>query len=115
MRKRLTRKNDAMRRVHPTLGASPALSLYGYFELGELRIISSGAGDKWEHVSVSCADRCPTWDEMCRVKAVFWGEDETVLQFHPRDAEYINHHPFCLHLWKEAGKNHRLPPSSLVG
>ncbi|MCX8016968.1 MAG: hypothetical protein N2690_03550, partial [Rhodocyclaceae bacterium] len=32
-----------------------------------LRVIASHE-DGWEHVSVSRPDRCPTWEEMCRVK-----------------------------------------------
>jgi hypothetical protein len=35
-----------------------------------LRVIASD-GEGWEHVSVSLANRCPTWDEMCFIKGVF--------------------------------------------
>lgn len=45
-------------------------------------IIASWGGG-WEHVSVSLSNRCPTWEEMCMVKDIFWGEDECVIQFHP--------------------------------
>lgn len=38
----------------------------------------------WEHVSVSLAHRCPSWEEMCFVKSLFWKEEETVIQFHPK-------------------------------
>lgn len=34
-----------------------------------LAVIASD-GDGWEHVSVSLPTRCPTWDEMCRVKHI---------------------------------------------
>jgi hypothetical protein len=105
---------DHLRRLHPTLGGSDPGANWGYFEDGPLRIISSGAGDEWEHVSVSCADRCPTWDEMSRVKALFWSDEETVLQFHPRRERYVNAHRFCLHLWKQRGVNALLPPTELV-
>src|SRR5262245_499520 len=44
----------------------------------------------WEHVSVSLATRAPNWAEMCFVKDAFWREDETVVQFHPRQAKYVN-------------------------
>ncbi len=109
---------DIFRRVHPTLGDSALGADYGYFEVpaerGTLRVISSGAGSKWEHVSVSLADRCPTWDEMQRVKELFWDDDETVLQFHPASAAYVNTHPHCLHLWKVCGENHELPQRGLI-
>ncbi len=106
---------EEFRRVHPRLGSSPKGADYGYFELGLLRIISSGSGDRWEHVSVSLADRTPTWEEMSSIVEYFWRDDETVLQFHPRRAEYVNNHPYCLHLWKQRRKNHPLPPRELIG
>lgn len=117
---------EKFRAVHPTLGASPPRSQFGYFEInfgGELlRVISSGGATtrskrarvEWEHVSVSLIDRCPTWDEMVFVKQLFWADDETVLQFHPMKSQYINAMPFCLHLWKAIGINHPLPPSDCL-
>lgn len=95
---------EQYRRVHPSLG--PSDGMYGFFVIGDLRVISSGIADgsvkhgEWEHVSVSCADRCPTWDEMQKVKELFWRDDETVIQFHPAKAQYVNHMRYCLHLWK---------------
>ena len=76
----------------------------------------------WEHVSVTvrsrlggAVNRCPTWEELSWIKQQFWTDDETVLQFHPKSSEYVNHHPYCLHLWKETGKNATLPPSIFIG
>lgn len=107
---------EQYRQVHPTLGSSPAGKNYGFFEKYPLRIISSGDDmDGWEHVSVSCANRCPTWDEMEEVKQLFWGDQETVIQFHPKKSEYVNIHPHCLHLWKMKGADYDLPPSILLG
>ena len=80
----------------------------------ELRVIaSSGLG--WEHVSVSTATRCPTWEEMCLVKDLFWRGDEAVMQLHPPKADYVNNHAFCLHLWRPTEGAIPLPPSILVG
>ena len=78
-------------------------------------IASDGLG--WEHVSVSVrgAPRAPTWDEMCAVKARFWDEDDTVLQFHPPKSAYVNFHPYCLHLWRPVGADIALPPTWMVG
>lgn len=76
-------------------------------------IASDGAG--WEHVSVSRKDRCPTWDEMCQVKDLFWGEDDCVIQYHPPKSEYVNNHPYCLHLWRPIGQYLPVPDSLLVG
>lgn len=88
----------------------------------ELRIISSDARGAtleglppWEHVSVSTATRCPTWDEMCRIKDLFWREDECVMQLHPPKAEWISNHEFCLHLWRPVGIAIPTPPGIMVG
>lgn len=69
----------------------------------------------WEHVSVSRKDRCPTWDEMCQVKAMFWDNDDCVIQYHPPESEYVNNHPYCLHLWRPVGIEIPMPPSIMVG
>lgn len=78
-------------------------------------IVSDGAG--WEHASVSPANRtrCPTWEEMCFVKDAFWEKHETVVQYHPAEENYVNMHPYCLHLWKPIGVEIPMPPSFLVG
>lgn len=66
-------------------------------------IASDGAG--WEHVSVSLPNRCPEWGEMCRIKRIFWDEEDAVIQIHPPKSEYVDNHPYCLHLWRKAGDN----------
>ena len=79
-----------------------------------LRIIASWGGG-WDHVSVSLKNRCPTWDEMALVKRVFFRADECVMQLHPPEANYVNHHPFCLHLWRPQNEKIPQPPSAFVG
>jgi hypothetical protein len=69
----------------------------------------------WEHVSASREDRCPTWDEMCQVKDMFWGDDDCVIQFHPPKSEYVNMHPNCLHLWRSTDGDMKIPDAILVG
>ena len=109
-------------RVGP-LGSDSSMGNTGAFEIpfhktssgGLLRVISSDGGMGWEHVSVSCAGRCPTWEEMDFVKNVFWNEEETVVQYHPPRSKHVNYHPYCLHLWKKNGKEYELPPEMLVG
>lgn len=78
-------------------------------------ICSTGAG--WEHVSVSPYQHriIPSWDDMCRLKDMFWNDDEAVIQIHPAKAEYVNNMPNCLHLWRCTYKDMILPPSVLVG
>lgn len=78
-------------------------------------ICSTGAG--WEHVSVAPFKRniVPTWEDMCKVKEMFWNDDEAVIQIHPPASEYVNNMPNCLHLWRCTYKEMVLPPSVLVG
>ena len=73
----------------------------------------------WEHTSV-CAwrkgqSRVPTWKEMAHVKAVCWDDDDLVVQYHPRKAEYVNAHPHVLHMWCSRRQPIPTPPPSLVG
>lgn len=79
-------------------------------------IASDGQG--WEHVSVSIggrqADRCPTWEEMCKVKSWFWDAEDCVVQFHPPKSEYVNNHPYVLHLWRQTNTNYPTPPKEFV-
>ena len=54
-------------------------------------------------------------DEMCKLKADFFRDDEVVVQFHPAKSEYVNNLMNCLHLWRPTTKKLPLPPSILVG
>lgn len=106
-------------------------------ELDHLRVISTGTdggcgeiflqglrkepltvvwsfGDGWEHVFVSYRKRFPTWEEMCRVKDMFFNPEEVAVQYHPRHSEYVNRHPYCLHLWRKRGEDFETPPTILV-
>ena len=81
----------------------------GYFLIttlkpSPLKVIASD-GDGWEHVSVSLHNRCPTWDEMCLIKKLFWDDNDFVIQIHPPKTHYMNTHPYCLHLWRKKGTN----------
>lgn len=99
----------AFRLRHPKTGAT-------------LLVIASDASDweahalplpRWEHVSVSLPGRCPTWEEMRWVKALFFENSECVVQFHPPEESYVNFHPHCLHLWRVAA-GFPMPPLQCV-
>lgn len=79
-----------------------------------LRVIASD-GDGWDHVSVSVEGRCPTWHEMEFIRRLFFQDQETVMQLHPPLADYINHHPYCLHLWRPHAAPLPRPPKWMVG
>lgn len=117
---------------HPKLGSDSSYGNNGFFIIPHYKIddydincqISDGnlsGGDSWEHVSVTISskkrkvERCPTWDEMCFVKNVFWNEDECVVQYHPPKSQHVSMHHYCLHLWKKVGYEFPLPDSMMVG
>ena len=80
-------------------------------------IATDGLGEEqiWEHVSVSTAERCPTWPEMALIKSLFWDPEDCVIQYHPPESQYVDEHPYCLHLWRPRGINLPTPPSQFVG
>jgi hypothetical protein len=79
-----------------------------------LRIIAD-VGEGWDHVSVSTALRCPTWEEMDYVKRCFFKAQETAMQLHVPVKDHINTHPYCLHLWRpHYPKKIPLPPADRV-
>lgn len=92
--------------------ASATGDRFGAFRLGGLAILASGGDAEvaWEHVSVSRHDRTPNWAEMDRVKRLFWGDDEAVMQLHVARRNHVNIHPNCLHLWRPIGQPIPLPP-----
>ncbi len=81
----------------------------------------------WEHLSVSMPSRTPNWEQMCRMKDIFWNEDETCVEYHPAKSQYINNHKHCLHIWRPVNNEQFLnepeskeemlpvPPHLLVG
>jgi len=93
-------------------GGSGVISMPGW--MGSV-IFSKGGG--WEHISVSPSQKriTPSWDDMVRIKDMFWNDDEAVIQIHPAKADYVNNMPNCLHLWRCYYKDMLLPPSCFVG
>ena len=75
----------------------------------------------WEHVSVSLRnlsnepiERCPTWDEMCYIKSLFFKLEEYAMQFHPPLSKYVNNYSYVLHLWRPTDIAFPVPPVNLV-
>lgn len=120
--------------THPLLGTTTADGNNGAFDVESpdagwrLKLICSDGADPdvpiadgWEHVSVHAyrnagrAMRTPSWKEMCFVKRLCWDAEDVVVQFHPRESEYVNCHPHVLHLWRSRTQPIPTPPSILVG
>ena len=78
-------------------------------------IWSNGGG--WEHVSFAPFKRyyTPSWDDMCRIKNIFFYPEEWAVQYHPAESEYVNNVPNCLHLWRPIDQELPTPPSWMVG
>ncbi len=84
-------------------------------------VIASSSGG-WDHVSVSLItvtesktiERCPKWNEMCFIKDLFFEDEEEVIQFHPKKSEYVNAHPYVLHLWRPTDQEILTPPNFMV-
>lgn len=78
-------------------------------------VASWGCG--WDHVSVAPLKpkKIPTWDQMCKVKEIFFRDDEAVIQIHPPKDQYVNNKSNCLHLWRSNDKEMLMPPSFMVG
>lgn len=95
-----------------------AVQIQNQYDMIDYRIIVSWGGG-WDHASmtlISCSlARCPTWEEMCWLKDIFWHKDESVIQYHPAKDEYVNNHPHCLHLWKPQNVVLPIPPMEFVG
>lgn len=100
----------------------PQIKGYYYF-----MVCTSGLGR--EHVSISLkkkglaskrssmmdVGRTPTWAEMCYVKGLFWGDDEVVVQYHPRKKDHVSMHNYCLHLWRPTDQDLPEPSALMVG
>lgn len=85
-----------------------------------MRVIASSGADqvapyRWDHVSVSLSDRCPTWEEMDFVKRLFFKPEEVCFQLHVSDVEHISNHPYCLHIWRPLDVGIPRPPADTVG
>lgn len=110
-------------------GSEDAIGNYGAFKI-PLRqntwaccIVADGDETGWEHVSVHVVyrnqqgkyvQRTPSWEEMANLKALFWDDQETVIQFHPPKSTYVNLHEHCLHLWRPEKIDIPLPPIETV-
>lgn len=75
-------------------------------------IISDGMG--WRHLSITNSQRrqLPSWNIMCRIKDLFFGDEDWAVQFHPAKDDYVNVHEFVLHLWQPL--NEELPKPLIV-
>ncbi len=67
------------------------------FTMGECRILVSPEPDGL-HLSISCEDRYPTWDEIAEARYKLMPKDSDVVMHLPPESEYVNVHENTFHL-----------------
>ncbi len=110
-------------RNHPILGSDDSYGRNGFFQIpleeNVLANVQASDGMGWEHISVHIVEngeqQTPTWEEMCKIKDIFWDEDDCVVQYHPAKKDYVNQHEHVLHLWRPLTQRMPTPPPILVG
>jgi hypothetical protein len=109
--------SDSFLASNSTYGNNGAFAIPLDKDITAFVIASDGMG--WEHVSVHIEARgknkVPTWDQMCRIKGIFWSDEDCVIQYHPPRSQYINCHEHTLHLWRPRGVILPIPPSIMIG
>jgi hypothetical protein len=76
----------------------------GYFLVpieGDVWCIALSDREGWKHLAVFNAQKkiAPNWSVMCRIKDLFFADDEWAIQFHPPKDHSIDDVAFRLHLW----------------
>lgn len=73
------------------------------YQMGSLRIIvgheATEYGKRW-HLSISHPTRYPKWDEIKAARMRYIPQSVTMAMFLPGEANYVNIHPNCFHLWE---------------
>jgi len=120
-------RNPVPPRINPVYASDDSFGFNGMFRIpiaGEIvRCVASDGSDseepmfKWEHVSVSIEHNPhpPRWGLMCKIKDLFWNEEDWVVQFHPARSAYVNYAKNCLHLWRPLVEKLPTPASIMVG
>ncbi len=78
--------------------------------------------EPWEHVSVVARlrhgghrkMRIPTYEEMRRVKLIFWEPEEVAMELHVGEADHISVNNYVLHIWRPIGQTIPTPPKIYV-
>lgn len=110
------RLKDDERRIYGVNGDSGG-GCFKVFVNGRSFFCIASTGGGWDHVSIHPKNqrRCPSWDEMCTIKDMFFAPEEAVVQYHPPKSKYVNNHPYVLHLWRpNTGAEIPMPPVAFV-
>ncbi len=93
----------------------------GFFKVhvnGRSFKVIASTDEEWEHVIVSLwsvrGKISPGWEDMNIIKKMFFDPGEQVVQYDPINMEYIQKHPYCIHLWRATRENIPSPPTDFV-
>lgn len=64
-----------------------------------LSVSEEADGRVWAHLSTAFPSRLPTWGDLRKAKDLFLGEEARAIQVLPPKSEWVNIHPYCLHLF----------------
>jgi hypothetical protein len=73
----------------------------GSIRAGDLEVLmtkDTKDGQTRIHMSVSHANRLPTWEEMKELREKYLPLNRDFIMFFPKIEDYVNIHPYCLHL-----------------
>lgn len=97
-------KSHGWREIAPPSGISAGLGVpVRAYVKGPCRVLVShephGAQMRW-HLSISCADRYPGWEEIKDARYSLLPLGLTFAQILPPPRQYTNIHRNCFHLWE---------------
>ena len=69
------------------------------YMMGECRILVAVEEGLW-HLSISCSNRDPTWDEIATARYHLCPHDVTMAMLLPPLTEYVNLHKHVFHLYE---------------
>lgn len=70
-----------------------------HFKMGKCKIlVSPPTGDQGWHMSISCRDRYPSWDEIAKARYTLLPQQLPFMMILPPPEEYVNVHEYCFHL-----------------
>lgn len=67
------------------------------FVWGNVRVFVGKEPMGW-HLSISCPNRYPTWDEIKQARYDLCPDEVTMAMILPPRKDYVNIHDFCFHL-----------------
>jgi hypothetical protein len=79
------------------LGLEPNTKLY---KMGDCQIMIGSTLETGWHLSITCQDRYPTWDEIAHARYTLLPASILMAMLLPPMQEYVNIHPNCFHLWQ---------------